>query len=136
MDEAWEAVAEFHRAFGAPAENSPCLLAPPDAAARAAWMREEIDEFLEAADIPGQADAMTDLIYFALGTLVQMGVRPQALFNIVHAANMRKLHPDGKPRRRADGKVVKPEGWQDPEPLLIEELTRQGMDTAAARRSP
>lgn len=36
-------------------------------------------------------------------------------FHAVHAANMRKLWPDGKPRRNEHGKIIKPEGWCGPE---------------------
>ena len=81
-------------------------------------MRDEIDEFLSATDIYAQTDAMIDLIYFALGTLVEMGVEPDAAFEIVHNANMSKLWDDGKPHYNADGKVVKPPSWVDPEPLM------------------
>ena len=82
-------------------------------------------EFLAARSVPDQADAMIDLIYFAVGTLVEMGVRPETLFDIVHAANMTKLWPDGKPRFREDGKTVKPPAWVDPHDALREEIERQ-----------
>lgn len=49
---------------------------------------EEIAEFLVAPDIYEQADAMIDLIYFALGTLVEMGIKPDELFDIIQKANM------------------------------------------------
>ena len=125
MDKAWEAVREFHRAFGAPVSDRPTLLEPGRVAARADWMREEVDELVEATCIAEQADAMIDLIYFALGTLVEMGVRPQALFDIVQEANMSKLWPDGKPHYREDGKIIKPSTWIDPAPLLKSEIERQ-----------
>ena len=82
---------------------------------------EEINEFLDAVkeqDIVEQADAMIDTIYFALGTLVEMGVQPDILFRIVQNANMSKLWPDGKPHYNEMGKVIKPEGWQDPHKKL------------------
>jgi predicted HAD superfamily Cof-like phosphohydrolase len=61
-----------------------------------------------------------------LGTLVEMGVQPEALFEIVHEANMSKLWPDGKVHvRESDGKVVKPPTWQDPYPLLAAAITQQ-----------
>lgn len=42
----------------------------------------------------------------------------QALFDVVHDANMSKLH-DGVPKYRVeDGKIIKPEGWEAPEPKL------------------
>lgn len=36
-----------------------------------------------------------------------------SLFNVVHAANMAKRFPDGTFHRRDDGKVIKPDGWQE-----------------------
>ena len=58
---------------------------------------------------------MIDLIYFALGTLVEMGVKPKKIFDIVHNANMNKLWEDGKVHcREGDNKVLKPPTWEDP----------------------
>jgi hypothetical protein len=88
-------------------------------------MDEELREFRAAHDVTDQADAMIDLIYFALGSLVEMGVHPSPLFAIVQKANMSKLWEDGKPRYDEDGKIVKPPGWQDPAPLLAAEIARQ-----------
>lgn len=84
-------------------------------------MLEEINEFLEAAeegDIVEQADAMIDVIYFALGTLVEMGIKPDKLFDIVQYANMSKLWEDGKPHYNEMGKVIKPSTWEDPHEKL------------------
>jgi len=126
MDKAWRDVYEFHRKFGAPYRETPRPLPAERGRLRVLWMREEIDEFVEAETIEDQADAMIDLMYFALGTLVEMGVRPQALFDIVHNANMQKLWQDGTVHRNADGKTLKPPEWRDPAPLLRAELARQG----------
>jgi len=68
LDDPFDQVAEFHRRFGHPVAERPRLLKSPRADGRVAWMREEIDEFVAAADVVDQADAMIDLIYFALGT--------------------------------------------------------------------
>lgn len=124
MDKQWNDVKEFHKAFNHPHNAKPVLLDPERVKARTAWMQEEIEEFNEATTLDGQADAMVDLIYFALGTLVEMGVKPDVLFDIVHEANMSKLWEDGKPRFREDGKVIKPSTWIDPEPKLKEALER------------
>lgn len=91
---------------------------------RAGLLTEEIGEFIGAKTVTDQVDAMIDVIYIALGTLVEMGVQPEPIFNIVHAANMSKLGPDGKPIV-INGKVRKPEGWTAPEPLIADELERQ-----------
>ena len=126
MDQCWEAVAEFHRAFGAPAADAPRLLTPERVDKRVGWLQEEVGELAEATTVEEQADAMIDLIYFALGTLVEMGVRPAALFDIVHTANMQKLWPDGTAHKRPeDGKIIKPPGWQDPEARIAAEIERQ-----------
>ena len=64
---------------------------------RAKWMKGEVAEFLVAEEIYEQADAMIGLMYFALRTMVEMGLEPDELFEIVQQANMAKLWPDGKP---------------------------------------
>jgi predicted HAD superfamily Cof-like phosphohydrolase len=111
---AQDAVAEFHRASGHPVGSVPHVLSSDRARSRGDWMREEVDEFLEATDIVGQADAMIDLIYFALGTLVEIGVDAEELFALVHKANMAKLSKSDPPVFRPDGKVMKPDSWVDP----------------------
>jgi predicted HAD superfamily Cof-like phosphohydrolase len=121
-------VKEFHKAFNHPFKETPTLLTLERAEKRYNWMKEEIDEFIEATkncDIVEQADAMIDVIYFALGTLVEMGVEPENLFNIVQHANMSKLWEDGKPHYKEDGKIKKPEGWQDPHNNLALEVFKQ-----------
>jgi shikimate kinase len=122
MNKQWEMVKDFHLKFGHPAAPAPRLLNGDRVDARGKWMQEELDEFYAAKNIYEQADAMIDLIYFALGTLVEMGVEPDGIFEIVHNANMSKLWPDGKPHYKDDGKTRKPPGWQDPEPLLREAI--------------
>lgn len=118
MNKEWEDVKNFHETFNHPVAEKPTLMGPERAQARYTWLQEEIDEFLEAEDIVEQADAMIDTIYFALGTLVELGIKPEALFNIVQDANMAKVWSDGKPRFNDMGKVIKPQGWQDPHEKL------------------
>nr|WP_246005740.1 HAD family hydrolase [Brevibacillus gelatini] len=73
-----------------------------------------------------QVDALIDLSYFNHGDFVVMGIKPQRLFDIVQKANMSKLWEDGKPRfREEDGKIIKPNGWEAPEPKLKAEIERQ-----------
>jgi predicted HAD superfamily Cof-like phosphohydrolase len=125
MNRQWEMVREFHRKFNHPAARTPQTLNSDRVTARGNWMQEELDEFLAAGNIYEQADAMIDLIYFALGTLVEMGIKPDEIFEIVHNANMAKLWPDGTPRYKEDGKTLKPPDWRDPEPLLREAIDGQ-----------
>lgn len=76
--------------------------------------------------LTAQMDALTDVSYFNYGSFVIAGVNPQPLFDIVQSANMAKLGADGKPiLRESDGKIMKPDGWVAPEPLLAKEIEGQ-----------
>ena len=126
MKKEQDMVREFHVAFLHPVSDCPKMLSSDRVEGRAGWMTEEVNEFISAKTLDEQADAMVDLMYFALGTLVEMGVDGEKLFHIVHQANMTKLWPDGKPRFRAgDGKVQKPPTWVDPHKALKIELVKQ-----------
>ena len=126
-------VADFHRACGLPVAPEPTVGTPEQRALRAGLIFEEFIEFIEAAGIRmnltpqgatvnvrfeaiGEPDlvAMThelaDVQYVTSGTAVELGLPIAAAFSEVHAANMRKVGPDGKAVMR-NGKVCKPEGW-------------------------
>ena len=119
MKKEWSDVREFHDKFGHPVAQKPLMIETKRALSRGKWMNEEVAEFLVAKDIYEQADAMIDLLYFSLGTLVEMGLEADELFAIVQKANMDKLWEDGKPHYNPkDGKVLKPEGWEDPAPKI------------------
>ena len=120
-----EQVKEFQLAFNHPVANVPTFMDKNRAEARMNWVKEEVDEFLDANNVIDQADALVDALYFILGTAVEIGVDLEPVFNIVQEANMSKLWCDGKPHFRADGKVIKPEGWQAPEPQIQAEIERQ-----------
>ena len=76
-----------------------------------------------------QCDALIDLIYFAYGSFVLLGVDPTRLFDSVHLANMQKLFPDGLPHYdEITHKVMKPENWSElyaPENKIAAEIERQ-----------
>ena len=128
INEEFEQVKAFHKAFGSPISETPIQLLEQRAKFRAGFMLEEIQEFIDSENIYDQADAMIDLIYFALGTLVEMGVKPKEIFDIVQNANMSKLWDDGKPRyREGDRKVLKPPTWEDPYPKIKETIDRMGI---------
>jgi len=125
LNDSFEKVREFHRAFDHRCPDGPTLLTEERVQKRYNWMLEELDELRKADSIHDQADAVIDLMYFALGTLVEMGVKPEPLFKIVHEANMNKLWPDGKVHYAPDGKVIKHPSWRPPEPQLMREIERQ-----------
>lgn len=121
MNKEWEEVKLFHEKFNHPVSQYPKKMDVERAKKRYNWMLEEINEFMEAVeqeDLVEEADAMIDVIYFALGTLVEMGIKPDELFEIVQHANMSKLWEDGKPHYADDGKTIKPITWEDPHSKL------------------
>ena len=125
LNSAYLAVRDFHVAFDHPAPTGPLMQPIARAEKRAEWIEEEAQELRDARTLEDQADAYLDIIYFGLGGLVELGLEPSKLFDIVQAANMAKLWEDGLPRRREDGKVIKPPGWLAPEPQIREEIARQ-----------
>lgn len=111
---AQQAVREFHYKFDFTIPDKPTLLPSERIAIRAKWLREEIQELEHAINITDQADAAADIIYFALGIFVEMGIEGSEVFNLVHQANMQKLDAQGQLMRDPDGKILKPEGWVSP----------------------
>jgi predicted HAD superfamily Cof-like phosphohydrolase len=75
--------------------------------------------------IGAQADSMVDAWYYMLNSGCKHGMNLSKLFDIVHAANMAKRDPVTKTfnRRESDGKVIKPQGWQEPD--INKEIERQ-----------
>ena len=70
-----------------------------------------------------QYDSFVDAWYYMLNTAVKKGADLDSIFDLVHRANMDKKFPDGTFHRREDGKVIKPEGWKEPD--LVSEIKRQ-----------
>lgn len=98
---------------------------------RLALITEELRELAEAMrddELAGALDALVDLRYVIDGTVVEFGLHTLAddlagpdlsrfdrAFRRVHASNMAKLGPDGKPIIDATGKIRKPDGWVAPD---------------------
>jgi predicted HAD superfamily Cof-like phosphohydrolase len=119
--------------------DKPTILSPE----RVKWfdgvVMEELDEFNEATsegDLPGAADALVDLVYFALGRLYEMGVPADAVFDEVHRANMTKVR--GVKKERAvtnDADAVKPTGWKPPDHTWLNSLSYIVIEAARIRAS-
>lgn len=90
-------------------------------------VNDEMDELEESQTVTEQADALVDAIYYICDFAVRNGVNLDPLFEIVHRANMQKV-VNGKVIRREDGKILKPEGWEDPAPKLNAEMARQARE--------
>lgn len=61
------------------------------------------------------AKELTDLLYVCHWTAATIGIDVNEAFRRVHASNMSKLGPDGKPVKREDGKVLKGPGYHAPD---------------------
>jgi predicted HAD superfamily Cof-like phosphohydrolase len=128
-------VKAFRTKFDQRVSDSPVHLTSRRLAQRANFMLEELREFADASglalhndkfvpmvnaqSLAGQADALVDLVYVALGTASLMGLPWDELWDDVHQANMRKL-------LGSQGDVVKPPGWRGPQTEAI--LEEAGYD--------
>jgi predicted HAD superfamily Cof-like phosphohydrolase len=119
MKDAIEAVTAFHRACGMPVKDAPEWPSTKRIRLRYDLVLEECDEFYSAClerDMPAAADALADLIYVAIGAALEFGIPLEAVWAEVQRANMAKVDPaTSQVRRREDGKILKPEGWEPPD---------------------
>lgn len=88
---------------------------------RAGHLQEELDEINDAykgLNADGVVDGLIDLIYIAIGAILEMGVPADESFGLVHSANMAKER--GVTKRGEAFDAVKPKGWQPPDhqPLI------------------
>ena len=117
MEKQLEQVKEFHEKFLQDMNTTPELLSIEESRLRFKLMDEENVEYLDAAkdeDIVEILDACADQLYILCGTILKHGLQDMIIpaFDLVHANNMAKLGPDGKPIFREDGKIIKPENFQ------------------------
>ena len=78
--------------------------------------REELKEAIEAGDQVEQLDALVDILVVTRGAIRAAGWNGEAAWNEVMRTNFAKIDLEtGKVRKREDGKVLKPEGWQPPQ---------------------
>lgn len=125
-----ERVADFHRAVGVDLPDRPSITDLAALDLRESLVREEFDEVmeqfarvrarlaagdLELDDVAAFAHELTDLIYVAYGALVTFGIPADDVFAEVHRANLAKTSGP----KRADGKQLKPEGWQPADVLGV-----------------
>ena len=80
-------------------------------------VREEFQEFISAvANEPYESELkeLADLVYVAFQYAENMEWDLEEALDRVHKSNMSKLGLEGKPIRRADGKVLKGPNYQPP----------------------
>lgn len=115
-------VCHFHQAInGRAMPTTPTLPTPQLLQLRQKLIQEEYEECQQAIqqlaqtlptadplDITPLIHELTDLLYVTYGAILTLGADADAVFEEIHAANMRKLNGP----RRADGKQLKPPNWQ------------------------
>lgn len=139
-----DAVRKFHQAFGHPVAQAPVPGTPELRELRVKLIAEELMELAEAlgvdlvisqttdmevpdrmevkaygadsdVDLVETADALGDLDYVVQGANLVFGIPAKEVFKAIHVSNMSKLGADGKPMRRADGKIMKGPDYAPPE---------------------
>lgn len=104
-----------HEVLRYPVPDRPTYLTGDAYGQKIRHLNEEMIELMSAHDIEGQADALVDIAYVALGALIQMGICPGAAFEEVHNRNMARELRDGD--NRFGGQTpdaVKPKEWTPP----------------------
>lgn len=78
------------------------------------------------------ADGITDTMYVLCQLARALGIPLNQTWNEVQQSNMAKVGADGKVTKRADGKVLKPEGWKPPQ-IFTRLLELQTMEQYRAK---
>jgi predicted HAD superfamily Cof-like phosphohydrolase len=88
---------------------------------------EEYDELQVAIankDAVETLDALVDILVVTIGAINSMGADAEGAWREVMASNLAKIDRQlGKVRRREDGKILKPVGWEPPK--LVKFLKRE-----------
>ena len=76
---------------------------------------EELKESIKDNDRVETLDALIDLIVVVIGAIHSAGFDAEGAWHEVMRTNFEKIDPvTGKVKKREDGKVLKPHGWQPP----------------------
>lgn len=133
-------VRAFHQAYGLPVADRPVAhLDSQTVQLRQDLIDEELAELRDAAaagDIVEVADALADLVYIAYGTAWVYGIDLDAVLDEVHDSNMTKLGADGRPVRRADGKILKGPDFRQPDIAAVLARTAAPAGSSPAGSSP
>ena len=128
-------VAEFHdKVVNLPVTSTPQLLNADRHKWAVNFLREEIAEYIDArsmSNLEDAVDALVELVYVAIGRLLEMGINPQEAWDVVHRANMVKQR-GRSPHRDSEHDAMKPDGWQPPdlEPLIANMTLRAAVQPA------
>ena len=114
----FELVEDFMEAMGQEVNAIPAFPEQEIQRLRLDLIEEELDELhyaIDNKDMVEIADALGDLLYVVYGAGHAFGIDLDECFKEIHASNMSKLGPDGKPIKREDGKGLKPDTFFPPD---------------------
>lgn len=115
-----EDVRQMHQKFGFIEHEEPGHITKRLLGERLLCLSEELAELAmagEEQDLEKMADALIDLVYFAKGTAIMMGLPWVQLWNDVQRANMGKVRGVGHRGHKVD--LIKPVNWSPPQGLHI-----------------
>ena len=76
---------------------------------------QELSVAIQNSDKVEQLDALIDILVVTIGAIHSMGADAEGAWKEVMSTNFAKIDKDtGKVRKREDGKVLKPVGWNPP----------------------
>jgi predicted HAD superfamily Cof-like phosphohydrolase len=112
-------VRKFNEAFDIETLEEPKALTQDKIKLNARLMAEENTEYREAGmkkDLVEIADALGDQMYILAGNILKHGLQDKIadIYMEIQRSNMAKLDASGKPIKREDGKVIKPDTWTPP----------------------
>lgn len=97
-------------------------------------IKEEYEELTQAKSQLDELDALIDILVVTIGAIHSMGADAEGAWKEIMRTNFAKIDKDtSKVRKREDGKVLKPAGWEPPnlKPYLHDEeikLLKQGYE--------
>lgn len=124
-------VEAFHQGCGTVDPQRPSI---PDVAKRdlrIKLIKEEVHETVMAmldGDMVEIADGLADIVYVCIGAALSYGIPFYSVWREVQRSNMAKF-VDGKVIRRADNKILKPEGWTPPDIASVLKNARWDQDS-------
>lgn len=78
-------------------------------------IEEEFNELKQAGSTVDELDALIDILVVTIGAIHSAGFDAEGAWREVMNSNFAKIDKEtGKVRKREDGKVLKPVGWQPP----------------------
>lgn len=118
MDDAADDVLRFQGAVGHGKQTDAAIPEIQDLYHK--FVNEEYMEFIDAdpTDAAHKLQEAMDLIWVTIGYCNSRGWDVSGAWNCLRESNMSKLQVDsvtGELKRRADGKILKPEGWKKPD---------------------